>query len=672
MQGSAAEVAHGKADDGVPIADAGARLREVVGSLDATVERSLEAARTGVAARQVALPHFTVALFGRTMAGTSTLLEALTGGDGASIGDGRQQTSREVREAMCNSLRMLDTPGLRAFDGPKERERALSVFGQADVVLFVVSSDGLRADASKALAELRRRNKPIWFVLNVKRDLREPVHMRRFLADPRSIFDEDELRGHRERLAQIGSDELGMREVRVFPIHAQAAYLSTRPEHRERAEQLAEQCGLDALVEALEAEVLRKGTVRRVQTLVDGAVVSLLDLQECLTEQSKTVKRAARSLKAKFRELDAWFESFAVATKLRAQAEASALVQPLRAGASAFVDENLEKSDVAERWNHKVKSIGIEAWLERQQTAILDELRTRLGEFARETAVESSLLVELDAGSLSQFDPWDVTRCIRTTLSANGASNGGTALDDGLQRANFWNPLEWLPGEVRALTLRISWRFGDREKKLVRPKSKVTEELRGSIDEVEHKLAAELDNWFQKSISRRFARAIRSDTRHLHEGLFAVARGRIEASAQVGTIVERLNRRLLVRSGELVGVPIPEQRIARVIRDPGMRAKVLWQGATEDARFAKQVGAAIGEWFDGVPSGALAEQIAAALQPATVSPSSVACAGRQATARVVKSELSNAIGTGGVNVSLASRLLGVRIRIVAEEPPTDG
>jgi transcription antitermination factor NusA-like protein len=39
---------------------------------------------------------------------------------------------------------------------------------------------------------------------------------------------------------------------------------------------------------------------------------------------------------------------------------------------------------------------------------------------------------------------------------------------------------------------------------------------------------------------------------------------------------------------------------------------------------------------------------------------------------VVKSELSNAIGTGGVNVSLASRLLGVRIRIVAEEPPTDG
>ncbi len=672
LKSSAAEVARGAPNEGPPVADAVARLRELVASLDATVDRSFEAAKAGVTARQAALQHFTVTLFGRTLAGKSTLLEALTGGDGATIGNGGQPATREARESMWSSLRVLDTPGIRAFERREDRERVLSVLRQTDVALFVVSSDGLREDSLETLAELRRWNKPLWFVLNVKRDLCKPVHMRRFLADPRSIFDEDELRGHRERLAQLAGNELGMREVRVFPIHAQAAYLSMRPEHREHAEQLAEHCGLDALVEALEAEVLRRGSVRRVQTLVDGTVVSLLDLQETLTEHSKTVKRVARGLKAKFRELDTWFESFAQATNLRAKAEASLLVQPLRATASAFIDETLEKADVAERWNHKVKSIGIEAWLERQQAAIREELRARLAEFSREAAVEMTLIRELHAGSPSQFDPWDVTRSIRTPAAPEATPAGQTALAAWLDGTDFWNPLEWLSGETRALTLRVSWRFGDRDKKPIRQKSKVTEELRGSIDELEHKLAAELDNWFQKSISRRFARAIRSDTRHLFEGMFAVARSTIEASAQVGTIVEHLNRRLLVRSGEFVGVPIPEQRIARVIRDPGMRAKVLWQGATEDARFAKQVGGALGEGFDGVPSGALPEQIAAALQPATVAPSSVSCAGRQAMARVAKADLAKAVGPCGVNVSLASRLLGVRIRVVAEGAPADG
>lgn len=44
------------------------------------------------------LSKFSITLFGRTMAGKSTLMEILTEGDGKSIGTGAQRTIRDVRK----------------------------------------------------------------------------------------------------------------------------------------------------------------------------------------------------------------------------------------------------------------------------------------------------------------------------------------------------------------------------------------------------------------------------------------------------------------------------------------------------------------------------------------------------------------------------------------------
>ena len=54
------------------------------------------------------LSKFSVTLFGRTMAGKSTLMEILTEGDGSSIGKGSQRTTRDVRKYMWNGLEITD------------------------------------------------------------------------------------------------------------------------------------------------------------------------------------------------------------------------------------------------------------------------------------------------------------------------------------------------------------------------------------------------------------------------------------------------------------------------------------------------------------------------------------------------------------------------------------
>ena len=58
---------------------------------------------------------FTLIVYGRTMAGKSTLMEILTHGDGKSIGKGAQRTTLDVRAYRWKGLKIFDVPGICSF-----------------------------------------------------------------------------------------------------------------------------------------------------------------------------------------------------------------------------------------------------------------------------------------------------------------------------------------------------------------------------------------------------------------------------------------------------------------------------------------------------------------------------------------------------------------------------
>lgn len=86
----------------------------------------------------------------------------------------------------------------------------------------------------------------------------------------------------------------------------------------------------------------------------------------------------------------------------------------------------------------------------------------------------------------------------------------------------------------------------------------------------------------------------------------------------------------------------------------------------------KQVGLAIGEWVDGIPDGSMVQKVAWSLRPASVSPTTVSISGQTAVVRVPQREVGRAIGRRGSNVSLASRLVGIRIKVIDEESHAHG
>ena len=163
---------------GSTVQNAQASLADLNRRLDRIVTEQLTATSASLAKKKSRLEKFTVTLFGRTMSGKSTIREALTHGDGGTIGKGNQRTTRDLREYEWNQLRIVDTPGIGAYAGKADSEIAKSVIDESDILLFLVSSDSIQEASFRAMQDLRDQNKPVIFVLNVKHDLTQPVYRR--------------------------------------------------------------------------------------------------------------------------------------------------------------------------------------------------------------------------------------------------------------------------------------------------------------------------------------------------------------------------------------------------------------------------------------------------------------------------------------------------------------
>lgn len=74
---------------------------------------------------------FSITLFGRTMAGKSTLMEILIHGNGDSIGKGAQRTTRDVRTYIYKNLQITDVPGIAAFEGEDDENIAFDAAKKA-------------------------------------------------------------------------------------------------------------------------------------------------------------------------------------------------------------------------------------------------------------------------------------------------------------------------------------------------------------------------------------------------------------------------------------------------------------------------------------------------------------------------------------------------------------
>ncbi|MFE0175538.1 GTPase [Streptomyces sp. NPDC059002] len=216
------------AEDYGPPTGISSRGEELLECRRAIVERTRRRAGDLLERRRQDFDTFTIALFGRTGTGKSSLVEALTSGSGVTVSDGAADWTTEVRVTRWADCRLLDTPGTCGYGRTRPREEleraAQDVVIAADLVILCFSDHSQQESEFQKVAEwIRDYGKPTVAALN--------VHTSAWHLSPRVTT-----RDARERLSKAVGDHasriraqleaLGLPWIPVVAVSALRAVLS--------------------------------------------------------------------------------------------------------------------------------------------------------------------------------------------------------------------------------------------------------------------------------------------------------------------------------------------------------------------------------------------------------------------------------------------------------------
>lgn len=137
--------------------------------------------------RSEALKDFNIVLFGRTGAGKSTLIEALSHGDGRSVSQGESDWTVDVNPVSWQDCVLIDTPGINGWGRTQKRAdleaKAHRAVEAADIVLLCFDTQGQQVSEFAKVAEwVIAYGKPVIAIINNSHpEWRNPVRQGRRL-----------------------------------------------------------------------------------------------------------------------------------------------------------------------------------------------------------------------------------------------------------------------------------------------------------------------------------------------------------------------------------------------------------------------------------------------------------------------------------------------------------
>ncbi|MBT3192498.1 MAG: hypothetical protein HN341_08080, partial [Verrucomicrobia bacterium] len=177
-------------------------IADLKDSFGTEIVKHAHSLRHALVRRERTASKFTIVFAGKSKAGKSTLHSVIRGAGWNSIGVGAQRTTRVNRIYEWNGIRLIDTPGMGVQGAEQDKEKAVSVLGEADIVCFVLTEMNQQPEELEFLGEVRRAGKPVVVLLNILGDAHQEF-VRNGLLSPspeEHAARECEIREHTSRI----------------------------------------------------------------------------------------------------------------------------------------------------------------------------------------------------------------------------------------------------------------------------------------------------------------------------------------------------------------------------------------------------------------------------------------------------------------------------------------
>ena len=447
------------------------------------------------------LSTFTATLFGRTKAGKSTIREALTDGNGESIGKGSQRTTRDVREYYWNNLRIIDTPGISAYEGEEDVKIAESVIDESDLILFLVTNDSIQETEFEKLIQLRSQNKPIIILLNVKVDIDDELYREIFLENYKDTISLSGQSGNVERIREYSKKYLGSNNFQIIPIHALSAFKSIKEEDKDLKRKLYNASNLNKVKFMLRELVVNQGKQKRVLSFRDDYIYYLRSLESVYWNSFKEIKPRVQYIRGKHKAIKSWFEEFKTNGVSTIDSDVSQIFTQLSSEVDAFVDSYAGNKNAEKKWNEKVESYKIHNRINEIYQSLSKEATRNLNEFSRQIKFEVNNLnfdsIADDVGELKKGVMGKVARWGSAALSVTWL----------FTLSNFWNPAGWVSGVIGiggALMGFIGFFSGNDSKKFDKRKSELKIDMKRAVNKMANDTKKQLRSGFKKNIINPF------------------------------------------------------------------------------------------------------------------------------------------------------------------------
>ena len=290
--------------------------------------------------------EFSIAIYGRNLAGKSTLMEISTHGNGKTIGKGAKRPKTEIRSYHWNGLKITDVSSVEAEN----------IFRTADLILFLMAHNTPQAEDAECFVRLKNFGKPIIGVINVRRILnfkqRDLIlkELKKILPNSKEV--ETAITNFKNFAAEYNQD---WSNIKFLPAHFLAAYYARLDKVND--EEIYNASNFVEVENFVLGKVITDGEFLHIKNFVDSVAVPMCDIVLKLFEHSANSLKESKIWENNSDEISAWRKNFIGISQRKISTTFNKVSENLKKEIANFVDKNSNDSNIYERWNNRLQEL---------------------------------------------------------------------------------------------------------------------------------------------------------------------------------------------------------------------------------------------------------------------------------------------------------------------------